>query len=53
MSTVYLERRDVERNMARFYAVTITPTLFGEWAVGDRQGVVRVTMTGPLVLLSE
>lgn len=33
MSTVYLERRDVERNMARFYAVTITPTLFGEWAV--------------------
>lgn len=33
MSTLYLERRDIERNMARFYAVTVTPTLFGEWAV--------------------
>lgn len=33
MNAIYLERRDVEKNMARFYAVTIAPTLFGEWAV--------------------
>ncbi|MGX9948446.1 WGR domain-containing protein (plasmid) [Bradyrhizobium denitrificans] len=26
-----LERRDPARNMARFYVLTIEPTLFGEW----------------------
>ena len=29
----YMERTDFERRMARFYAVTVTPTLFGEWSV--------------------
>lgn len=33
MSAIYLERRDPDKNMKRFYAVTIAPTLFGEWAV--------------------
>ena len=30
---VILERRDRARNMARYYAVRIEPTLFGHWAV--------------------
>jgi predicted DNA-binding WGR domain protein len=29
----YLTRTDPARNMNRFYAVDVTPTLFGEWAV--------------------
>lgn len=29
----YLERVDPARNMLRFYAIRIAPTLFGEWAV--------------------
>lgn len=33
MSRVYLERREPERTMARFYEITVTRTLFGEWAV--------------------
>ena len=30
---VYLERIDHAAGMARFYAVMVTPTLFGDWAV--------------------
>jgi predicted DNA-binding WGR domain protein len=33
MTRTYLERRDPAHNMERFYLVTITPTLFGEWAL--------------------
>jgi predicted DNA-binding WGR domain protein len=33
MTTIYLQRIDPERNMARFYRITVTPTLFGEWAL--------------------
>jgi predicted DNA-binding WGR domain protein len=33
MSTVYLERHDPQKNMARFYRVTVVPTLFGPWAL--------------------
>lgn len=33
MTAVYLERVDPARNMARFYVITATPTLFGEWAL--------------------
>ena len=33
MSAVWLEKRDPARNLARFYAITVTPTLFGEWAL--------------------
>lgn len=29
----YLERRDPEKNMARFYAISLAPTLFGSCAV--------------------
>lgn len=33
MTPVYLERHDRGANMARFYAVSVVPTLFGSWAV--------------------
>jgi predicted DNA-binding WGR domain protein len=33
VSSVYLERHDPEKNMARFYRMTLAPTLFGEWAL--------------------
>lgn len=32
-ASLYLTRTDPARNMARFYVVTVQPTLFGEWAV--------------------
>jgi len=31
--SAYLERHDPARNMARFYTVKLSPTLFGEWAL--------------------
>jgi predicted DNA-binding WGR domain protein len=30
---IYLERIDVPRRMARFYAIRVELTLFGDWAV--------------------
>jgi predicted DNA-binding WGR domain protein len=33
MNLAYLERRDPAANMARFYAASIVPTLFGDWAL--------------------
>lgn len=30
---LHLERRDPARKMARFYAIRVVPTLFGQWAV--------------------
>jgi predicted DNA-binding WGR domain protein len=33
MNAFYLERHEPERNMARFYRITVVPTLFGDWAV--------------------
>ena len=33
MNLAYLERVDPARNILRFYAIRIAPTLFGEWAV--------------------
>jgi predicted DNA-binding WGR domain protein len=33
MRPVYLERIDAARGMARFYAIRIAPTLFGDWAI--------------------
>jgi len=33
MSLTYLERRNPDRNEARYYMVRVMPTLFGEWAV--------------------
>lgn len=29
----YLEKRSIQKNMKRFYAFHITPTLFGQWAL--------------------
>ncbi|MBV9508836.1 MAG: WGR domain-containing protein, partial [Caulobacteraceae bacterium] len=33
MRAVNLRRIEHERNMARFYAIGVLPTLFGDWAV--------------------
>ena len=33
MPSIYLERREPARNIQRFYAIIITPTLFGAWAM--------------------
>ena len=41
MYTVALRRIDPARNMARFYAVEVMPTLFGHWAVVRRWGRVN------------
>ncbi|WP_421580731.1 WGR domain-containing protein [Shinella sp. M31] len=41
---IYIERTDKTRNMARFYAMSIEPTLFGETAVTRRWG--RIGSTG-------
>ena len=38
MSAVWLEKRDPARNLARFDAITVTPTLFGAWALGRAWG---------------
>ncbi len=29
--SIYLTRRDQNRNLARFYRMLVAPTLFGEW----------------------
>jgi len=33
MSVLYLEKRIPARNQKRFYTITVTPTLFGSWAL--------------------
>ena len=33
MSDVYLTRIDANQNMARYYRMTLQPTLFGEWSL--------------------
>ncbi len=33
MSDVYLIRVDASQNMARYYRMSVQPTLFGEWSV--------------------
>ncbi|MCF6371258.1 WGR domain-containing protein [Rhizobium halophilum] len=33
MTAVYLTRVDKDRNMARYYVMSVQPTLFGEWSV--------------------
>jgi len=44
---IYLERRDPAMNMARFYAISLAPTLFGpcavvrEWGRIGSPGTVR------------
>jgi predicted DNA-binding WGR domain protein len=33
MTAIHLERREPGRNRQRFYAITVTRTLFGSWAM--------------------
>ena len=33
MNRLYLEKRDPDKNMQRFYAMHITQTIFGDWAL--------------------
>ena len=33
MTSIRLERREPARNRQRFYAITVTRTLFGSWAM--------------------
>lgn len=35
---VYLTKIDASRNMVRFYALDLQPTLFGEWALVKEWG---------------
>ena len=41
MRLAYLEKIDPARKMSRFYAICVTPTLFGQWAVVREWGAVR------------
>ncbi len=33
MNRIYLEKRDPENNMQRFYAMHVSQTIFGDWAL--------------------
>ncbi len=33
MTSIHLERREPARNIQRFYAITVTRTLFDDWAL--------------------
>ena len=33
MTTIHLERREPAQNLQRFYAITVTRTLFDQWAL--------------------
>ena len=44
---IHLQRVDATRNMARFYAMAVQPTLFGEWALQREWG--RIGSAGRLV----
>ena len=46
-SSTQLRRIYPDRNMARFYAMSLQPTLFGEWALLREWG--RIGSTGRLV----
>lgn len=47
MSTVQLHRVDPDRNMARFYTMTVQPSLFGEWCLVREWG--RIGSPGRVV----
>ncbi|WP_082684789.1 WGR domain-containing protein [Aureimonas ureilytica] len=47
---LYIERRDADRNMARFYSLSIEPSLFGEICLVRRWGRIGThgrSMTHP------
>lgn len=33
MNQIYLEKRDPDKNMQRFYAMHVVQTIFGDWAL--------------------
>ena len=41
VNPIYLERREPARNRQRFYAILVTPTLFGAWAMVREWGRIR------------
>ena len=47
---LYIERRDAARNMARFYALSIEPTLFGDVCLTRRWG--RIGTRGQMRAMS-
>ena len=47
---LYIERRDTTRNMARFYALSIEPTLFGDVCLTRRWG--RIGTRGQMRTMS-
>ena len=47
---LYIERRDTTRNMARFYALSIEPTLFGDVCLTRRWG--RIGTRGQMRAMS-
>lgn len=38
MTYTYLEKRDPDRNQARYYRVAVLPNLFGEWTLAREWG---------------
>lgn len=50
---IYLTKRDPERNMARFYALDLQPTLFGGWAVVKEWGRIGRAGQGRSALYGE
>ena len=45
--SMHLRRIDPDRNMARFYTMSVQPTLFGEWALLREWG--RIGSAGRIV----
>ncbi|WKL23769.1 WGR domain-containing protein (plasmid) [Agrobacterium tumefaciens] len=50
MTDVYLTRVDASQNMARYYRMTVQPTLFGEWSVVREWG--RIGRGGQVRIVS-
>ncbi len=44
----YLEKRDHQKNLARFYAMAVLPNLFGEWTLRREWG--RIGASGQVRL---
>ena len=43
--SMHLRRIDPDRNMARFYAMSVQPNLFGEWALLREWGLLAAAKT--------
>ena len=50
---IYLTKRDPAKNMARFYALDLQPTLFGGWAVVKEWGRIGRAGQGRSALYDE